>query len=76
MLSAAKMAHDYEEIRRLKRMKDKALGISIEKIIERKRKLQDDAKSTIPLLPALVTGKNSPKDIISRNNTTTHKGLS
>ena len=70
------MAHDYEEIKKFKKMKDKTLGVSIEKIIERKRKFQDDAKSTIPLLPALVTGKNSPKDANSRNNTTTNKALS
>lgn len=41
-------------------MKEKALGISVEKLLEKKKKFQDEVKSTIPILPALGTKMNSP----------------
>ena len=43
---------DYEEAAKYKKMKEKTnIGVSIEKMIERKRKHQEEAKST--LLPTI-----------------------
>ena len=41
-----------------KKMKDQKMGLSVEKILERKRKMVLDARSTI--LPLLQTKQNSP----------------
>jgi hypothetical protein len=38
MLSTKKLVQDYEEVKRLKKMKEKALGISVEKLLEKKKK--------------------------------------
>ena len=63
---------------KLKKMKEKALGISVERLLEKKRKFQDEIK-TSSMLPSLVTKMNSPKVVdeeinnVSRNNTTTNK---
>ena len=32
------MAMEYEEVKRIKKMKDKAIGISVEKLLEKKKK--------------------------------------
>jgi hypothetical protein len=61
ILSTKKLVQDYEEVKKIKKMKEKALGISVEKLLEKKKKLQDEVKSTIPILPALGgTKMNSP----------------
>jgi hypothetical protein len=39
MLSTKKFFQDYEEIKKLKKLKDKALGISVEKLIDKKKRL-------------------------------------
>lgn len=60
MLSTKKLVLDYEEVKKIKKMKEKALGISVEKLLEKKKKFYDEVKSTIPNLPALGTKINSP----------------
>ena len=55
MLSTKKMAQEYAEMKKIQKLKQKNhTGMSVEKILEKKRKIQEEAKSTIPMLPALV----------------------
>eukprot|EP00347_Sterkiella_histriomuscorum_P010103 403338660 len=68
-LSSKKMHHDYIEQLRYKKMKEQnKMGMSVEKIIEKKRKMVLEARSTI--LPLLNTKLNSPgaTEPMGRNN--------
>lgn len=46
-MSAKQLAKEYQDIVKYKKMKDKSVAISVEKVLERKRKLIDEAQSTI-----------------------------
>lgn len=52
IMSNKKMQKDYEEIKKIKKMKEKKAGVSVEKILEKKKKLQDEARSTY--LPSIT----------------------
>lgn len=51
------MAKDYSESTKLKKMKERQLAVSVEKILEKKKKMVHDAKGHI--LP-LINTKKSP----------------
>lgn len=52
-LSTKQMQKDYQDTLRYKRMKEKSLAVSVEKLLEKKRKMQEEAKAN--LLPTLVS---------------------
>lgn len=56
-LSSKQMAKDYIESVKYKKMKGRQMAVSVEKIIEKKKKMVNDAKSHI--LPLINLKKNS-----------------
>ena len=51
-MSTKKMQKDYEDVKKYKKMKEKNHGLNVEKILEKKRKIHDEARSTI--LPSIT----------------------
>jgi hypothetical protein len=52
-MSTKKMQKDYEDVKKYKKRIDKnGGGLNVEKIMEKKRKLQDEAKHTV--LPTIT----------------------
>lgn len=72
-ISNKKLQQDYEDTTiRLKKMKQRTLAISVEKILEKKRKHLNDVKSSyLPLISQSVKNQNTEEtefSIASRNN--------
>ncbi|CDW76589.1 UNKNOWN [Stylonychia lemnae] len=68
-LSSKKMHQDYQETKKYKKLKEQKKVLNVEKIIEKKKKMVMEARSTI--LPLLQTKQNSPggplTDMTGRN---------
>ena len=58
------MAKDYGESVKYKRMKERQMAVSVEKILEKKKKMINDARGHI--LPLINTKQNSPKRVSQR----------
>lgn len=71
-VSSKKMEQEYQDTTiRFKKMKQKSLAISVEKIIEKKKKHQNEIKSNLlPLISQSVKNQNQPETTfpVSRNH--------